>query len=193
MLKFLAFIVEKIAKTHGVPAGKSPSTPPPQKTERPAPWAEPSLPDSVTVEIDRLAMIAQLRLHEGERLKPYRCTAGKLTIGVGRNLDDRGITAQESAMLLENDIDAVEWDLRAALPWVQELDEVRQRVLLDMCFNLGLTGLLGFKRTLAAIKGGQYARASAMMLQSRWATQVGERATRLSQMMMTGQIPDELR
>ena len=88
-------------------------------------------------------MIAQLRLHEGERLFPYKCTAGRLTIGVGRNLDDRGITAEESAYLLGHDIDDFGNGSRPS-PWVLELDSVRQRVLLDMAFNLGLGGLLGF-------------------------------------------------
>ncbi len=142
--------------------------------------------------IDRDAMVRQLRLHEGERLKPYRCTAGKLTIGVGRNLEDRGITAAESAMLLANDIAAMERDLQRALPWAARLDEVRQRVLLDMAFNLGLGGLLSFKRTLGAIQAGQYQQAATMMLDSKWAGQVGRRAERLSRMMATGKDPREL-
>jgi lysozyme len=136
--------------------------------------------------IDRAAMTRQLRLHEGERLKPYRCTAGKLTIGVGRNLEDRGITAEEAAYLLANDISREERELLRALPWVAKLDEVRQRVLLDMSFNMGLGTLLTFKRTLAAVHAGQYQQAAAMMLESRWAGQVGERAQRLSRMMATG-------
>ena len=142
--------------------------------------------------VDRAAMTRQLRLHEGERLKPYRCTAGKLTIGVGRNLEDRGITAAESAMLLANDIAREETELVRALPWVAQLDEVRQRVLLDMSFNLGLAGLLGFKNTLAAIQAGDYQRGATMMLDSKWARQVGGRAERLSRMMATGKDPREL-
>lgn len=135
---------------------------------------------------DRQKLIQQLRLHEGERLKPYRCTAGKLTIGVGRNLEDRGITAEESAYLLNNDIDR-EWKaLTQNLPWVAGLNEVRQRVLLDMSFNLGIAGLLKFKNTLATIQRGEYVKASEMMLDSLWARQVGQRAQRLSRMMRTG-------
>lgn len=142
--------------------------------------------------IDREAMVRQLRLHEGERLKPYRCTAGKLTIGVGRNLEDRGISREESAMLLANDIANEERELVRALPWVAKLDEVRQRVLLDMSFNLGIAGLLGFKNTLATIQEGNYQRAAAMMLDSKWAGQVGARAERLARMMATGKDPREL-
>lgn len=136
--------------------------------------------------LDRPKMIRQLRLHEGERLTPYRCTAGKLTIGVGRNLEDRGITAEESAYLLNNDIDR-EWKaLITSLPWVTGLNDVRQRVLLDMSFNLGIAGLLKFKNTLATIQRGDYSKAADMMLDSLWARQVKGRATRLSQMMRTG-------
>jgi lysozyme len=142
--------------------------------------------------IDRAAMTRQLRLHEGLRLKPYRCTAGKLTIGIGRNLEDRGITFEEAAYLLANDIAAEERELLRALPWVAKLDEVRQRVLLDMAFNMGVVGLLAFKRTLATIQAGDYQRAAAMMLDSRWAGQVGQRAERLSRMMATGKDPREL-
>jgi lysozyme len=142
--------------------------------------------------IDHNRLIRQLRLHEGERLKPYRCTAGKLTIGVGRNLEDRGITAQESAYLLGNDITSTQAALLKALPWVGTLDDVRQRVLIDMAFNMGLGTLLTFRRTLAAVQAGQYQQAAAMMLESRWAGQVGQRAKRLSQMMATGQDPREL-
>ena len=136
--------------------------------------------------MNRKKMIAQLRLHEGERLKPYRCTAGKLTIGVGRNLDDRGITSDESAYLLNNDIDSHWIELLEHLPWVETLDEVRQRVMLDMAFNLGISGLLTFRRTLGHIKAGDYALASSAMLESKWATQVGQRAKRLAAMMKTG-------
>lgn len=141
---------------------------------------------------DRNILVRQLRLHEGERLRPYRCTAGKLTIGVGRNLDDRGITREESAMLLANDIAAVDAELVRRLPWVARLDDVRRRVLIDMGFNLGVPGLLEFRRTLGAVERGQYEQAAGMMLESRWASQVGSRAERLARMMATGKDPQEL-
>ena len=82
-------------------------------------------------------------------------------------------------------------DLRA-LPWVTQLNEVRQRVLVDMAFNMGIVGLLSFKRTLATIQAGDYQQAATMMLDSRWAGQVGQRAERLAHMMVTGKDPREL-
>lgn len=118
---------------------------------------------------------------EGLRLKPYRCTAGRLTIGVGRNLDDRGLTEAEALHLLDNDITACWAELQAALPWVASAPEAVQEVLANMCFNLGLAGLLAFRQTLAHLQAGLYAAAAGEMLRSRWAQQVGPRAARLAQ------------
>ncbi|MFZ9654660.1 MAG: glycoside hydrolase family protein [Limnohabitans sp.] len=128
----------------------------------------------------------QLILHEGVRLKPYRCTAGKLTIGIGRNLDDVGISQEEALGLLRNDIARALSAVRIELPWFDRLDDIRQRVVVDMAFNLGIDGLLAFKQTLAAVASGDYDRAATEMLNSRWAAQVGERARRLARMMRTG-------
>jgi lysozyme len=123
----------------------------------------------------------ELLRDEGLRLKPYRCPAGKLTIGVGRNLEDRGITESEAFLLLDNDIKDC-WDrLCAELPWVQAAPEAVQEVLANMCFNLGLKGLLGFRQTLAFLQAGRHAEAAEEMLRSKWAGQVGARAERLAQ------------
>lgn len=127
--------------------------------------------------------------HEGLRLKPYRDTVGKLTIGVGRNLDDVGITRDEALALLRNDVARAQAALDAALPWRADLDPVRGRVLVDMAFNLGVPGLLAFSGTLGAIRDGAYAQAADRMLQSRWAAQVHGRAAELAQMMRTGRAP----
>jgi lysozyme len=124
--------------------------------------------------------------HEGIRLKPYRCTAGKLTIGVGRNLDDVGISNDEALFLLDRDIEKCGVQLSTNLPWFKSLDEVRQDVLINMCFNIGIKGLLGFARTLNAIKDGRYGDAAKFMLESKWAEQVGGRAVELSHLMETG-------
>jgi lysozyme len=129
----------------------------------------------------------QLVRHEGLRLKPYRSTAGKLTIGFGRNLDDRGISKIEAYVLLENDIQNCERQLLDEIPTIYKaLDEVRQSVLLNMCFNLGLKGLLEFKNTLTIIGSGDWERAANGMLVSRWAKQVGRRAVELSELMRKG-------
>jgi lysozyme len=129
----------------------------------------------------------QLIRHEGLRLKPYRCTAGKLTIGIGRNLDDCGISQKEAYVLLENDIQNCEQQLLDEIPEIYNaLDEVRKSVLLNMCFNLGIGGLLGFNNTLAFIAAGDWERAANGMLASKWAKQVGRRAIELSELMRKG-------
>jgi len=89
-------------------------------------------------------------------------------------------------------VQEVEQALAKALPWFTQLDDVRQRVLLDMAFNLGAQGLLQFRLTLDAVRTGRYQQAATMMLESQWAGQVGQRARRLSQMMATGKDPAEL-
>jgi lysozyme len=137
-------------------------------------------------------LIRQLKLHEGVKLKAYKCTADKTTIGVGRNLDDLGITEEEADYLLANDIDRVKVALSREIPWMADLNDVRQRVLLDMAFNLGVSGLMQFKKTLKAIQDKDFERAGRMMLDSKWATQVGKRADRLSVMMNIGKDPKDL-
>lgn len=128
----------------------------------------------------------QLIRHEGVRLRPYRDSVGKLTIGIGRNLDDVGISQDEAEILLDHDIQKVIQDLDTYLPWWKSLTDVRQMVLADMAFNLGITKLLGFTQTLASIKQGDFESAARHMSQSVWATQVGNRAVRLQEMMRTG-------
>jgi len=129
----------------------------------------------------------QLLRHEGLMLKPYRCAAGKLTIGVGRNLDDCGISQKEAFVLLGNDILHCESQLLDHIPIAYSgLNETRKAVLLNMCFNLGISGLLEFKNTLAFIGAGDYERAANNMLASRWAKQVGRRAIELSELMRKG-------
>ena len=135
---------------------------------------------------DEETLMAQLVEDEGLRLKPYTDTVGKLTIGVGRNLTDKGISRLEAFALLRHDINDVQHEVAEALSWSSRLSPVRQRVLLNMAFNLGTAGLLKFTNTLASIEAGDYESASKRMLQSRWARQVGRRAKRLAKMMATG-------
>lgn len=127
--------------------------------------------------------VERIKKHEGLRLKPYRCTAGKLTIGYGRNIEDNGITEAEASFLLGNDIQACEKDCSRALPWLKKLDETRRGVIVELCFNMGLKKLQGFKKMLVACECGDYNTAAAEMLNSLWARQVGERAKTLAEIM----------
>lgn len=139
--------------------------------------------------MNREKLKEQLLTDEGLRLKPYKCTAGKTSIGVGRNLDDVGISKAEAMVMLNNDIDNCARDLDKALPWWRELDDARQNVLLNMCFNLGINRLLGFKKTLGLMQAKRYDAAAAEMLDSKWADDVGLRAARLARVMRTGVLP----
>jgi lysozyme len=135
-------------------------------------------------------LIAELRRDEGVDRSAYQDHLGFWTIGVGRLIDRRkggGLSDEEIDYLLQNDIKRFAKELDKALPWWRGLDPVRQRVILNMAFNLGTAGLLSFKNTLAAVKAGEWAKASAGMLASKWAKQVGLRAVRLAHMMKHGE------
>jgi lysozyme len=137
-----------------------------------------------------LSILRQLLIrHEAVRLKPYLDTAGKITIGCGRNLDDLGISADEAMALLENDMHRVRVEASKAFPWFGALSPCRQDVVLSMLFNLGMGRFREFRAMLAALQKGQWNRAADEMLASRWASQVKGRAVELATMMRTDQNP----
>jgi lysozyme len=122
--------------------------------------------------------------HEGVSLKPYYCPAGKLSIGVGRNLQDNGITYDEVVYLLENDIDRCIRELRTIFKDFDELPENIQIVLIDMIFNLGKTRFLKFKKMIQAIKDRDFKKASEEAKNSRWCGQVGKRCDDVVEMFL---------
>jgi lysozyme len=131
--------------------------------------------------------IKLLTRDEGLRLKPYRCTAGKLTIGVGRNLEDVGITKDEADMMLANDISRVVVDIVKRFPWALSLDDARFSVLHSMVFQMGIGGVANFRKFLNALQSGDYVKASIEMLDSKWAQHDSPaRAKRLSVVMRSG-------
>jgi lysozyme len=129
--------------------------------------------------------------HEGLRLKPYHCTAGKLTIGVGRNLDDNGITDAEARMMLSNDVVVAEIDA-LKFPWFKDLNQPRKDAILNMLFNLGLARFRGFKNFIASMEAEDYKGASEEMLSSKWADQVGSRAIELSFIILNGKYREKV-
>lgn len=126
--------------------------------------------------------------HEGYRQFPYTDTTGHLTIAIGRNLTDRGISVNEALTLLEDDITFFTNKLRAVIPLFDRLNDARQIVLVNMCFNLGVNGLLRFKSMLKALENKDYEEAAKQMLNSKWAEQVGQRAHDLSTIMKDGEL-----
>lgn len=133
---------------------------------------------------DRLA--ASIMAHEGFRGRPYRCTAGKLTIGYGRNLDDEPLTRTEGEYLMVRRLNKLEADCRAGVPHFRFLSPLRQEVLVEMAYQLGLGGLLKFKRMFLAIGNWKYIIASNEMLDSKWARQTPARARTLATRMING-------
>lgn len=137
----------------------------------------------------RTELVKQLKADEGVIPHAYPDHLGYLTIGVGRLIDKRkggGLRPDEITYLLNNDIDNRIEALTRALPWFQDLDDARKGVLLNMAFQLGTEGLLGFKNTLAMVRDGDYAAAADGMLASKWAAQTPARAKRMADQMRTG-------
>lgn len=132
----------------------------------------------------------QLRIDEGVKAQAYQDHLGFWTIGVGRLVDSRkpgsGLRPSEIDFLLQNDIDDRIEALTRRLPWFQNLDDARRGVLLNMSFQLGVDGLMGFKNTLAMVESGDYMGAARNMMQSKWADQTPARAARMAEQMRTG-------
>ena len=118
---------------------------------------------------------ASLIKHEGFRSKVYQCTAGKNTVGVGRNLDDKGITEREAEYLLDNDIVECIQDLATFSYW-NKLNEHQQAALIDLRFNLGAAGYRSFKMMGKALEIGDYTEAAYQIMHSKYHDQVGKRA-----------------
>lgn len=138
----------------------------------------------------RTELTRQLRSDEGTKANAYQDHLGFWTIGVGRLVDARkngGLRPEEITFLLNNDIDDRIDQLARRLPWFLQLDSARQGVLLNMSFQLGVDGLLGFKNTLKLVEQGAYAQAADNMLLSKWATQTPARAQRMAEQMRSGQ------
>jgi lysozyme len=133
-------------------------------------------------EMNKEQLIQDLISDEGLRTEPYIDTVGKMTIGVGRNLDDNGISQAEAMFMLTNDIEMVETELDARLDWWRGLPDDAQRALCNMTFNLGWPRLSKFEKMLAALKDRDFEEAAAQALASKWATQVGQRAIRIAQL-----------
>lgn len=127
--------------------------------------------------------------HEGLRLKPYRDSVDKLTIGVGRNLDDVGITRDEALNLMRSDIVNITRELNQNFEWYDSLDYIRKAALIDMVFNLGITKFLQFNQTIHWLETKNWDKAANEMLNSTWSEQVGDRAQDLAKMIRTGEWP----
>ena len=151
--------------------------------------------------IDETELIQRFILHENCELMPYKCPSGYLTLGIGRNLEANPLTVEERKVcgdwrhgitknaafyLLRNDIKRVQRECQNNIPFFDKLDNERQYALLDMAFNLGITGLLKFKLMLEAIGVRNFNKAAEECLNSRYAKQTGKRAKRIAETIKTG-------
>lgn len=128
-----------------------------------------------------------LARHEGFNGRLYKDSMGLDTIGYGRCIATNPLTKDEALYLMQQDIARARTDLVASFAWFADLDPIRQAALIDLCFNVGISGLLGFKKMVSALAAKDYDSAAAELMNSRYALQVGSRAKELSQMLKTGE------
>jgi lysozyme len=133
-----------------------------------------------------MGILEDLKRDEGFKSKPYRCTAGKLTIGYGRNLEDVGISEVEAEIMLNTDIAKAEHDLRDIFRNWNSYPEGKKDALINMRFNLGYSGFRQFKKMIAAIKVQYWGEAARQAKDSKWYNQVGERAIRIIEKLKEG-------
>jgi lysozyme len=138
--------------------------------------------------MDRAKLAAQLTADEGKRYRVYTDSVGKLTCGVGRNISDRAFSDDEIALMLSNDIAGAERDLDRNLPWWRTMTEARMQALCNMCFQLGIDRLLGFKNALTLLHFGRWDAAADAFLDSKWASQVPQRAKRVTDLIRKGEF-----
>lgn len=131
-------------------------------------------------------LLESVTRHEGLKLKPYRCSEGKLTIGYGRNLQDNGVTVEEAEFLLVNDLKNAIKDIKRMFPQFDTFSVNRQTALVDMMFNLGMPRFMQFKNMIGAINKADWLTASVEMLDSKWFSQVGQRAADLAKLIKEG-------
>lgn len=152
--------------------------------------------------VNQTRMLEQLELHEGFRPVPYEDSEGNTTIGIGYNVTARGyhsleavlgrpigdpprVSEAEARAMCVADINRIEAEIPKYFPFYSQLNEVRQRVVLDMCYNMGYS-VLEFKRTRAAVEAQDWSLATMQLYRSKWAHQVHGRADRLARMLLTG-------
>lgn len=132
----------------------------------------------------------QLIRHEGLRLKLYKCPAGKISIGVGRNIQDRGITRSEAMYMLAHDIASATVDLKRVMAayhipeWM--VSPPRKDALINVAFNIGRRSLIGFRKMWGAIHAENWDEAAKELLDSKYASDVGDRAVELAEQIRTG-------
>tara|TARA_B110000902_G_C14115238_1_gene515953 strand:- start:320 stop:739 length:420 start_codon:yes stop_codon:yes gene_type:complete len=138
--------------------------------------------------MDAERLMLTLIRHEGIKYKPYKCTAGKLTIGVGRNLEDVGVSESEAMRMLKNDVAAVAAQCMGSFYWFDGLNDHRQEAIINLVFNMGLSKFKQFKKTISYIESGDFKMAGSELLDSNYARQVKGRAVEVANMLSDGGV-----
>jgi lysozyme len=139
------------------------------------------------MDLNMAALGQDLAEDEGERLTMYRCSEGYNTVGIGHCMDTKPISKRASRVIFEDDVQDSLRDLDRAVPWWRSLSEGRQRALANLCFNMGIARLLGFKNMLDCLHRGDYRRAALECLDSKWAKQVQQsRIDRITRLIREG-------
>ena len=136
----------------------------------------------------RQALVKMIQRHEGFRSRAYTDSVGILTIGFGRNIQEKGISLDEGLYLLERDLKDAEQDAWKFFPGYKNLNDARQLVIVEMSFNLGIARLLNFKKMITCLSDTDFKGAAKEMLDSAWASQVGKRAVELAHLMEEGSL-----
>lgn len=127
----------------------------------------------------------RIKRHEGCRFEPYKDSEGILTAGYGRNLEAVPFSQDEVDLMFANDLDRA-WTQAAQIPSFHYLNEVRQGVVVEMIFQLGLNGTMRFKKFWAAVDKSDWGLARHEMMDSKWSKQTPSRAKELSEIFFKG-------
>ena len=139
---------------------------------------------------ERARARTQLENDEGRRETIYRDSLGYLTIGIGRLLDPRKggrLRPKEVDFLFDNDYDEKEEQCARMFPGWAKLNPPRQAAIVNMCFQMGITGVLQFKKMVQAMVDEHWADARHHALDSEWAKQTPARARRVAYQIETGE------
>lgn len=133
--------------------------------------------------------VKSLKREEGWRSHAYRCSANKLTVAYGRNIDENGglgLTQAEGEMLLRHDVERCMAECRASFGFFDQLSPGRQSMLVQTCFQLGITSLRKFHKALYALEAGDYEKAAREFADSKWAQDTPARCARMCKLVLDG-------
>ena len=141
------------------------------------------------------ALREQLKIDEDVKYEIYKDHLGYPTFGIGHLIteddpehgepDGTEISEDRVNEIFESDVAKFVSEAKILFPDLDELPDVAQQVIVNMAFNMGRPRLSKFKNFIAGVNDRDWTRAAEEMMDSRWADQVGARATRLRNLILT--------